>query len=175
MSMHTEYRDEEDQPPSNISVLDDEQTDVESRGGNLLIRNASGSSEDGIPVPVWMREPSKPFRNRWIPLPLRRAGRAAMKWIRGPIPPCELRIKPLYPQIQEAPLRLMDRYLPKQRHRIFLLIAFYAAWFLTWSLMLKHNSSSAYIAGYGKPSNIWCGASFWFVNGLILFNRQVRR
>ena len=136
--MLTEYRDDEDRPAHNIPGLTESDNDVESQDRNLHIRNASESSENGLPIPT-------------------------AKWIKGPIPPRELRIKPLYPQIQEAPIQWMDKYLPKQRHRLSLLIALYAVWFLIWSLMLKHNSTSAYIEGYGKPSNIWCGASFWFV------------
>ena len=27
--------------------------------------------------------------------------------------------------------------------------------------MLKHNATSGYIKGYGRPTNLWCGASFW--------------
>jgi hypothetical protein len=162
--MRTEYRDDEDQSTPNIPYLTDDETDVESQDRNLHIRNASESSENGHSIPIWMRESAKSFKYKWVPLPLRKAGRATAEWIKGPIPPRELRISPLYPQIQEAPLRLMDRYIPKQRHRICLLIALYATWFLTWSLMLKQNSTSGYIKGYGKPSNIWCGASFWFAN-----------
>jgi hypothetical protein len=164
--MHTEYRDDEDQSTHNVPDLTDSETDVESQDRNLHIRNASESSENGLPIPIWMRESAKSFRYKWVPLPLRKAGRATAEWVKGPIPPRELRINPLYPQIQEAPIRLMDKYLPKQRHRICLLVAFYAVWFLMWSLMLKHNSTSGYIEGYGKPTNIWCGASFWFVISL---------
>ena len=161
--MPTEYRDDGDQPIHNVSDLADEEIDNESQDGYLHIRNASESPENGLPIPVWMRESAKSFRYKWVPLPLRKAGRATAEWIKGPIPPRALRVKPLYPQIQEAPIRLMNNYIPKQRHRVCLLIGFYAIWFLIWSLMLKHNSTSGHIEGYGKPSNIWCGASFWFV------------
>lgn len=161
--MNTQYHDEEERLSTDVPHLTDEENDVVSQDGFLHIRDASDSSENGLPIPVWMRESAKSFRYRWVPLPLRKAGRGTLGWIKGPIPPRELRITPLYPHIQEAPLRLMHRYLPKQRHRVCLLVAFYVTWFLTWSLMLRHNSSSGYIEGYGKPSNIWCGASFWFV------------
>ncbi|ERF76649.1 hypothetical protein EPUS_04469 [Endocarpon pusillum Z07020] len=159
--MTPEYRDDENESTRNISSLTDQDTDLESRDHTLHIRNASDTTDNGLPIPIWMRESAQSFKYKWVPLPLRKAGRATAEWIKGPKPSRELRIKPLYPQIQEAPLRLMDRYLPKQRHRICLLIASYAVWLLIWSLMLKHNSASAYIEGYGKPSNIWCGASFW--------------
>lgn len=165
--MRTEYRDDEDQPTRNGPYPTDEETGVQSQDQTLHLRNASESSENGLPVPIWMRESAKSFKYKWVPLPLRKAGRASVEWIKGPEPPRELRIKPFYPKIQEAPLRLMDRYIPKQRHRICLLIAFYAVWFLVWSLMLKHNSTSGFIEGYGKPANIWCGTSFWFVSPLL--------
>lgn len=180
-TMNTEYRDDEEHPSNSIPRLTDEENDTESQDGYLHISNASDSSENGLPIPMWMRESAKSFKYRWVPLPLRKAGRATIGWIKGPTPPRELRIIPFYPQVQEAPLRLMNRYLPKQRHRICLLIGFYAIWFLTWSLMLRHNTSSGYIEGYGKPSNIWCGASFWSVtlsilaSGMILMNRQEQR
>jgi hypothetical protein len=161
--MHSEYYDDEARTNRDIRPQSDDETDVESQDRHLHIRTSSQSSENGLPIPVWMRESAKSFKYTWVPLPLRKAGRAAATWIKGPSPPRELRIQPIYPKIQEAPLRLMDRYVPKQRHRICLLIALYAAWFLTWSLMLKHNSTSGYIEGYGKPANIWCGASFWLV------------
>jgi hypothetical protein len=160
--MHPEYHDDQDRSTRDIPDLTDEDTDVESQDQTLHIRNAD--HDNNLPLPVWLRESAKSFKYRWVPLPLRKAGRATATWIKGPIPPRQLRIKPLYPHIQEAPLRFMDTYFPKHRHRVCLLIAFYATWLLTWSLMVKHNSSDGYIEGYGKPSNIWCGASFWFVS-----------
>lgn len=161
--MHTEYRDDQGQSTRNASDLSDEENDTEFQDGNLHIRNASESSENGLPIPVWMRESAKSFRFKWIPLPLRKAGRTTAGWIKGPVPPRELTIQPLCPQIQEAPIQLMNAYLPNQRHRVCLLIGLYALWFVVWSLMLKHNSTAGRIDGYGKPSNIWCGASFWLV------------
>ena len=197
MAPHTQYRDEDRDVPQDIPYLTDDETDAESPDANLHFRAASESSDAALPVPVWMRESSKDFkyrwvplpmrkagrsvaswlkkpvlivwmqestksfRYRWVPLPVRKAGRAVMNWVKGPVPPRELRIQPYFPWIQEAPIRLLDKYLPKRRHRIVLLVVFYACWFLAWSLMLRHNSGSAYIKGYGKPENLWCGASFW--------------
>lgn len=165
--MQTEYRDDNSQPTRDVSFSTDGETDVESQDRSQDVPNAPPSRERQPRVPVWMRESAKSFRYKWVPLPLRKAGRATAEWIKGPIPLRELHIRPFFPKIQEAPLRLMDRYLPKKRHRLCLLIALYATWFLAWSLMLKHNSTSGYIEGYGKPTNIWCGQSFWFVNTLL--------
>jgi hypothetical protein len=169
--MRTQYRDDDAEATRDAHFVEGGEPDVETQDRTMGMASASASqSGDNEPlIPVWMRESAKSFKYKWVPLPLRKAGRATAVWIKGPVPPQELRIKPFFPQIQDLPLRLLDRYLPKQRYRIGLLIAFYAAWFLAWSLMLKHNSTSGYIEGYGQPTNIWCGHSFWFVLALSSF------
>ena len=159
--MGSEYRDEENPTSRDIPVLTDDETDAESQDRNLHIRSASESSQPALPLPIWLREQAKSFHFKWVPLPLRKAGRAVAKWVKGPQPPVELKINPFFPKLQAAPVRLLDRYLPQRKQRILLLLLLYAAWALTWSLMLKHHSTAGYIKGYGKPSNLWCGASFW--------------
>lgn len=141
-------------------LLSDVESDVESQDPQFHLRSESESSNP-IPLPVWMRESAKSFKYKWVPLPLRKAGRATANWVKGPQPPKDLHITPWLPRIQEAPIRLLDRFAPKKRHRVFLLCLLYACWALAWSLMLWHNSSSGYIKGYGQPQNLWCGASFW--------------
>lgn len=157
------YRDDDHEQAQDSPMLTDGEDENESQGHGLHYRTGSESSEPhGRSIlPVWMRESAKSFRYRWVPLPLRKAGRATADWVKGPKPPRELKINPWFPKIQEAPIKLLHKYVPNRKHRMCLLIALYAAWFLTWSLMLKHNATSGYIQGYGRPSNLWCGASFW--------------
>lgn len=160
--MSSSYRDEEDTIPPRIPPLTDDEDDGEPPNRDLNVdQSEAESSTTSFPIPVWLRESAKSFKFQWVPLPMRKAGRAVVKWVKGPVPPRQLKIEPFFPKIQQAPIRLLDRYLPKRRHRIFLLVTFYAAWLLTWSLMLKHHATSGYIKGYGRPANIWCGASFW--------------
>lgn len=165
----------------NHSLADDEEalsgrTAVNSRSGDVPHMNSGGSdaiqeelgltTEDdasGLPPPVWLTESSKSFRWRWVPLPLRKAGRATVKWLKGPQPPKDLLFTPLFPQIQELPIRLRDRLLPKKRYRIALLLVAYFSWFLSWSLVLRHTVSSGHIEGYGQPTPIACSATYWSV------------
>lgn len=163
---------------TNQNPLDDEEalsgrTAVNSRSGDAPEFNSGRSdgvqqlgltTEDelaGLPPPVWLTESSKSFRWRWIPLPLRKAGRATAKWLAGPQPPQELLFTPLFPRIQEMPIRLRDRLFPKKRYRIALLLAVYFTWFLTWSLVLRRSVSSGHIEGYGRPTPISCSSSYW--------------
>ncbi|ETN43993.1 uncharacterized protein HMPREF1541_10858 [Cyphellophora europaea CBS 101466] len=158
------YRDDEESFPRHIPPLTDDESDSEGPDGTLHIRTASESSaqnETTLPVPVWLRESASSFKFKWVPVSVRKAARSVATWVEGPKPPRELKITPYFAKIQQAPVQLLHRYVPSKRGRIALLIALYAAWFLTWSLMLKHHATSGFIKGYGRPRNTWCGASFW--------------
>lgn len=123
-----------------------------------------GSSDAGdsqFPLPVWLRESSKSFHWRWVPVCVRQAARAVVAWSKGPDPPQIQKITPFFPWIQETPARFIDKHLPKRRHKAALLGFFYFCWLLTFILVLNHSAQAGNIEGYGKPQPIWCGASFW--------------
>jgi hypothetical protein len=169
------YRDDEEDHLADIPALTDDETDSRPESRDLHIRSASETSETRHPIPIWLRESASTFRYKWVPLPIRKASRAVVTWVKGPVPPRILRIEPIFPKIQRAPVALLDKYTPKKKQRFILLIALYAAWFLTWSLMLKHHSTSGFIKGYGRPRNLWCGANFWNEgNGCGLHGNQCR-
>lgn len=117
--------------------------------------------ESGSALPIWLQESSKSFRWRWVPLPLRKIGRATAAWIKGPDPPHMLLLKPFFPRLQELPVQYLDRYFPKRRHKISLLMLLYFAWFLPWFLVLLHSRSAGYIQGYGRPQTLSCATNFW--------------
>lgn len=137
-----------------------------STPGGSDMHMQSGSSDAGdspIPLPVWVRESSKSFHWTWVPVRVRHAARALVSWSKGPDPPQIQKITPFFPRIQEAPPRLIDKYLPKRRHKAALLAFFYFCWLLTFILVLNHSAQAGNIEGYGKLQPIWCGASFWSV------------
>ena len=138
----------EDERSGDPDVSDDVDPQVETGNGYL---------------PVWVRESSKSFRWGWVPLPLRKAGRAVARWVKGPVPPHSLLLTPLFPQIQELPRQYLDRFFPKRRHKVSLLILLYICWFLPWSIVLIHSRSAGYIEGYGKPQTLSCATTFWCV------------
>lgn len=155
------YRDDVEDPAS--ETLENDYDSENSPGSpDLHIRSTPDSPTSApLPLPIWLRESASSFKYRWVPLPVRKAGRAVVTWVKGPKPPRGLKIDPIFPKIQQAPIKLLDRYVPTRKQRIILLMALYVSWFLTWSLMVKHHSTSGFIKGYGKPTNLWCGASFW--------------
>ena len=128
----------------------------------LHIGSAGSELEDGhLPLPVWLRESSKSYHWKWVPVRLRQAARAVAKWSKGPNPPQIQKITPFFPSLQEAPVKFIDKHLPKRRHKVGLLAFFYFCWLLTFLLVLSHSAKAGNIEGYGKPQSIWCGASFW--------------
>ena len=135
-----------------------------SASGESDMHMQSGSSDAGdgqLPLPVWLRESSKSFHWGWVPVRMRQAARAVVAWSKGPDPPQIQKIMPLFPWIQEAPVRLINHHLPKRRHKAALLAFFYFCWLLTFILVLNHSAQAGNIEGYGQPQPIRCGASFW--------------
>ncbi|KAL9046149.1 MAG: hypothetical protein Q9214_000944 [Letrouitia sp. 1 TL-2023] len=127
--------------------------------------SASHNGENGhVVLPVWLRESSKSFHWRWVPLRIRKAARVVAAWTKGPDPPQMQKINPFFPSIQEAPVRMIDRYFPEKRHKAGLFAAFYLCWILTFLLVLHHSAYAGSIKGYGQPAGVWCGASFWSAN-----------
>jgi hypothetical protein len=121
----------------------------------------AGDDGEGAVLPRWMRERSESITWNWVPLSVRQFGRFVKDLSRGPEPPKIQRITPWLPTVQEAPLYLVDRYLPKRRYKALALAAVYGAWLLTFSLVIKNSADSGHIKGYGTPTSIWCGASLW--------------
>lgn len=140
---------------------DDHYTDEPDGIQQLGMSGGFEPSSTTLPVPIWLSESSKSFHWRWVPLPLRKTARSTVKWLKGPDPPRVLLLNPIFPSIQSAPIKLVDRFFPKRKYKIGLLLAVYFSWFLPWALVLRHSASGGNIEGYGKPAPISCGASYW--------------
>ena len=113
------------------------------------------------PTPRFMQDQGSYRYMKWVPVPVRKLSKAVVKWAKGPDIPEVHAIKPLFPVIQEAPIRLLDKHVPKRRHRILLLIALYLLWALTFALVMHEGSAATEIEGWGKPGNIGCGNTYW--------------
>ncbi|KAI1320514.1 hypothetical protein F5Y16DRAFT_389820 [Xylariaceae sp. FL0255] len=112
-------------------------------------------------LPRFMEEEGTGKRWRWVPYPIRKGTRFVVNWIEGPENPRIFKIKPFLPAIQEAPIRFLDRVLPSRKHRIWLFFAYMSAWILTFALVDWHSQVAADIEGYGEPSEIGCGTTYW--------------
>ncbi|KAI1145739.1 hypothetical protein F4825DRAFT_233097 [Nemania diffusa] len=115
-------------------------------------------------TPRFMQDQTARKRGRWVPYPARRTAEAVVRWTRGPQTPRIWKINPFFPAIQQAPPRLVGRVLPAERHRLWLFLAFFAAWILTFAIVFWQGQVASEIEGWGEPSDIGCGATYWSKN-----------
>lgn len=116
----------------------------------------SAEASDGVYPPQQSCHTS-----RYVPLRLQRAWISMKTWVEGPQPPRPWKIHPFLPKIQTAPIRFIDALFPKRKHKVGLLIMFYAAWILSFGLVLHRSAFTADVPGYGAPVRIGCTDRFW--------------
>lgn len=147
-------RDVDDERVPSRAYRDDELIGIDPEDA-VVIDPAEASDEEAYP-------PQEPYRaTKYIPPPLQRTWIHVKTWIKGPQPPRPWKINPLLPKIQTAPIRFIDTFFPKKKHRVALLVIFYAAWILSFGLVLHRSAFTADVPGYGAPVRIGCTDRFW--------------
>ncbi|KAI9750830.1 MAG: hypothetical protein M4579_006292 [Chaenotheca gracillima] len=144
--------------------MEEQSSSHTGNGSAIHIRSGElpRDSNDGPhPPPRFLQDQSSSTRWRWVPVPIRRVSRAVATWAQGPQPPQPQKISAFFPRVQTAPVRYLDRFLPKKRHKIALLVAFYFCWLLVFAAVLHHSAKASEIEGYGEPTQIGCGATYW--------------
>lgn len=132
----------------------------ESTQTTLLPMNEM-SDDSSPPTPRFIQDQRQYRYTKWVPVSTRRAMKELARWAEGPEPPHIHSITPLLPWIQEAPIRILDCYLPKRGHKIILLVTFYLCWIFTFALVMRESAFATEIEGYGTPGNIGCGNTYW--------------
>ncbi|KAF4446247.1 hypothetical protein F53441_10089 [Fusarium austroafricanum] len=169
------YEDEESQPlmagpdPVDVNVVpvsgSDSDRDANANADHpdapLETRTRLEVDESDPPTPRFLQDEGSWKRWKWVPYPVRRGVNWIVKWSHGPVNPQPHRIKPLFPVVQEYPLLLVDRFVPKRKHRIWLVLFYLSIWVVTFALVKRQDTISSYIEGWGSPQNIGCGVSYW--------------
>ncbi|KAI1469838.1 uncharacterized protein F4812DRAFT_420506 [Daldinia caldariorum] len=122
------------------------------------------NEDDDLPTPRFMQDQGAWKNFKWVPYPVRKYGKAAFKWMKGPPNPKLWRIEPLFPTVQEAPLHLLDRLLPKKIHQILLYMGYVAVWIVTFAIVMWRGQVASEVATYGTPMDIGCGVAYWSRN-----------
>jgi hypothetical protein len=161
------YRDDDDEDIPSFSSSNT-LAGVEADGGDadalsfLQVEGEVYDDDDEEAGGIAWRMPKSRLVSFLRPSPrLRRAWAATVKWVKGPQPPRPWRIVPAFEQYQALPVRIIDEYFPKRKHKIALLGLFYFLWLLTFSLVLHKSAFAAEVPGYGSPVNIGCLTQFW--------------
>ena len=83
------------------------------------------------------------------------------RWTKGPQPPRPYKIEPIFPSVQKFPLKYLDRFFPKRKHKIYLLIVHHLLWLLAFVVLLRQSAFSTEVQNYGAPLTLSCGATLW--------------
>ncbi|KAF3761965.1 hypothetical protein M406DRAFT_348078 [Cryphonectria parasitica EP155] len=101
---------------------------------------------------------------RRLPPSIQRRSDAICTYLKGPDPPRIWKIRPILPRLQHLPLRLVDKFCPRQWQRILALFLFYVCWIATFGAVLHKSAVADDVNGYGQPVQIQCGGVFWEEN-----------
>lgn len=115
-------------------------------------------------LPRFLEEEGLGRYSRLVPYPVRKLGRSAAQWAKGPPSPVDFRITPIFPAVQHFPIVLLDKYFPRRRQRALLFAGFILLWLLTFTLVKRQESSLTELKPWGKPQEIGCGNYFWGKN-----------
>jgi hypothetical protein len=143
--------DDEGAPPQ--IYRDEENASISSTESAVLIANSDASDEEYYPEPY--------YASKYVPPRLQRIWLNVVIWVKGPQPPRPWKIHPYFPKLQTAPIQFVNSYFPKRKHKVLLLIFFYACWLLSFGLVLHRSAFAANIPGYGSPVRIRCTDRFW--------------
>lgn len=125
---------------------------------------------DDAPTPRFMQDEGAWKHWRWVPYPARRFATAVVRWSRGPADARAFAIKPFFPAVQRAPIALLECVLdelvvrvggPRWLWRRVLFFAYMGLWALTFALVLRRGLAAAEVPGWGTPTDIGCGNTYW--------------
>lgn len=147
------YRDDDDNNDDNNDDYTDD-TIIHATQPPAPVANAEPSGDDAYPS-------QDALASRYIPPHIQQRWSKLVIWVKGPQPPRPWKIHPFFPRLQEAPIQLLETYVPKRNQKILLLVVFYICWILSFGLVLHRSAFAADIPGHGSPVRIRCTDRFW--------------
>ncbi|KAK3327712.1 hypothetical protein B0T19DRAFT_484769 [Cercophora scortea] len=160
-------------PSTEVHDVERQESTIASASATTIVEHPDAPIDDVVhvaeleepdsrpPTPRFIQDESSWKRWKWVPYPVRRFTIAVGRWTRGPPIPQDFKIKPLFPQIQHAPIALLDKYLPRRAHRIWLYFGYLAVWLITFILVMRSGLVATEVEGWGTPIPIGCGNANW--------------
>ena len=143
---------------TSVTVVSNDHPDSPIRDAPLV---EDLEQESRPPTPRFIQDEGSWKRFKWVPYPVRRVIKTTAKWTRGPSTPHRYHIEPLFPQVQHAPIVVLDKYLPRKLHRGVAVFGFFGVWLLTFALVMREGLIAAEIPEWGTPTQIGCGSTYW--------------
>lgn len=123
--------------------------------GAMHVPDESGESDNLLPTEETTLRTTRPEKRHG------RIRAAIATWAKGPSPPRPYKIEPFLPKFQTAPIRFLDKRLPRRRSKIWLLLLFVFFWILIFASILYKSAASEDIPGYGPPIKLSCVSRLW--------------
>jgi len=121
----------------------------------------SGQIEDAPQSDPWYNSPRWKRIVQTIPAPVARRGRIVIRWIKGPVPSRQNRIKPLFEPIQTLHIRLFARF--PRAASVCIFICVFMLWIVLFGVILSTGGLPQDIGGVGTPIRLSCIARLWYV------------
>ncbi|KAK4096748.1 hypothetical protein N658DRAFT_489719 [Parathielavia hyrcaniae] len=116
---------------------------------------------DDAARPVHRQHPPPQNRPRSSGLLTRRRSPRWLAFLYGPDPPKMQTIKPLFPSVQELPVRWLEKTLPQRWQRVVLLVVFLLAWAASLAVPLVLSKGTATDASGAAIRHIDCVDTLW--------------
>ena len=82
-------------------------------------------------------------------------------WIQGPPVRRSCEIQPLLPNLQLAPLNLLERYVTSRMQKFWLLLISHFSIIIIFLGILTHSVQGCLLSGYDRPIRMSCNSRFW--------------
>ncbi|KAK6515378.1 hypothetical protein TWF506_007717 [Arthrobotrys conoides] len=117
--------------------------------------------EDEVASAADLESGSPPYSSTTTSTSLRNKSKkytsAIARWIKGPVPPETLKIKPIFPDIQAIPIRILDNLCPKKRTKIIAWLLACAIWITAFVLVVHYSYFT------GEEMMLGCSTNLWWV------------
>jgi hypothetical protein len=82
-------------------------------------------------------------------------------WLKGPQPPRQFKIRPIYSRFQKVPIRLPSRWVANYYQRLWVLLGFYVLWILLFIIIIHGPASGDGFGTEGPPVKLSCISRLW--------------
>lgn len=83
-------------------------------------------------------------------------------WVQGPDPPVDVAFKPLFPNVQEWPSEVVERFIKTSRMKVLALVIYFLTWVVTFGIVVHYSRFADEISGQRPQEQLSCNAAFWY-------------
>lgn len=113
-------------------------------------------------IPLTFPCPQAPgFLRYLLPLSFIQSCEKCVLWLKGPQPPRQFKIRPIYSRIQKVPIRVLNKWVTTDYQRFWVLLCFYVLWMLLFVTIIHGPAARDGIDTEGPPVKLSCISRLW--------------